>query len=63
MSTARIRNLSIAIGLVLLAAVAMTVWAFTGRTQTREVTLYARDMAFFTPGSLASARNSEEIAT
>jgi plastocyanin len=51
MSTARIRNLSIAIGLVLLAAVAMTVWAFTGRTQTREVTLYARDMAFFLPGS------------
>jgi len=51
MSTARIRNLSIAIGLVVLAAAAMTVWAFTGRSDTRELTLYARDMAFFLPGS------------
>jgi plastocyanin len=51
MSTARIRNLSIAIGLVVLGATAMTVWAFTARGETREITLYARDMAFFLPGS------------
>jgi plastocyanin len=51
MSTTRIRNLSIVIALVVLAATAMTVWAFTARGGTREITLYARDMAFFLPGS------------
>ena len=51
MSTARIRNLSIAIALVVLAATTMTLWAFVGRGETRELTLYAHDMAFFAPGS------------
>ena len=51
MSTARIRNLSIAIALVVLGAAAMTVSAFTGERDERELTLYARDMAFFLPGS------------
>lgn len=52
MSTARMRNLSIFTGLVLLVLMAVTVWAFTGRaTSEREVTLHARGMAFYLPGS------------
>ena len=52
MSTARMRNLSILTGLVLLAAMTVTVWAFTGRaTPEREITLHARGMAFYLPGS------------
>jgi len=52
MSTARMRNLSIITGLALLAAMTVTVWAFTGRaTPEREVTLHARGMAFYLPGS------------
>jgi plastocyanin len=46
------RNLSIFTGLVLLVLMAVTVWAFTGRaTSEREVTLHARGMAFYLPGS------------
>ena len=52
MSTLRMRNLSILTGLFLLVAMAVTVWAFTGRaTDEREVTLHARGMAFYLPGS------------
>lgn len=52
MSTARIRNLSILSGLVLLALMTVTVWAFTGGgADAREVTLHARGMAFYLPGS------------
>ena len=52
MSTARMRNLSILTGLLLLAAMTVTVWAFTGGAATeREVTLHARGMAFYLPGS------------
>ena len=52
MSTARMRNLSILTGLLLLVAMAVTVWAFTGGTAVeREVTLHARGMAFYLPGS------------
>jgi plastocyanin len=52
MSTARIRNLSILSGLLLLALMSVTVWAFTGGgADAREVTLHARGMAFYLPGS------------
>lgn len=52
MSTARIRNLSILTGLVLLALMTVTVWAFVGGAGVeREVTLHARGMAFYLPGS------------
>src|SRR4029079_18952635 len=52
MSTVRMRNLSILTGLFLLVAMAVTVWAFTGRAaDEREVTLHARGMAFYLPGS------------
>ena len=52
MSTVRMRNLSILTGLFLLVAMAVTVWAFTGRAgDEREVTLHARGMAFYFPGS------------
>jgi plastocyanin len=54
MSTARMRNLSILTGLLLLAVMTVTVWAFTGSTTAeREVTLHARGMAFYLPGSNA----------
>ena len=54
MSTARMRNLSILTGLLLLVAMTVTVWAFTGHaTNEREVTLHARGMAFYLPGSAA----------
>ena len=57
MSTARIRNLALALGAALLIALGVAVWAVSqsrgGRTE--EVTLHARDMAFFLPGS--SERN------
>src|SRR6185436_773059 len=52
MSTARMRNLSILTGGLLLVVMTVTVWAFTGRTtDEREVTLHARGMAFYLPGS------------
>lgn len=57
MSTARLRNLSIFVALLLLGAFAVTVWAFTGAAgagggaQERELVLYARGMAFYLPGS------------
>ena len=52
MSTARMRNLSILTGVLLLGAMTVTVWAFTGHvTAEREVTLHARGMAFYLPGS------------
>ena len=57
MSTARMRNLSIFVALLLLGAFAVTVWAFTGGAagagagQERELVLYARGMAFYLPGS------------
>ena len=51
MSTSRMRNLSILVGVLLLAALAVTVGAFTGGGSEREVTLYARGMAFYLPGS------------
>jgi len=52
MSTTRIRNLSIAIGIVLVAVLAVGMAAITGsRDDSREVTLYARGMAFYLPGS------------
>ena len=51
MSTARMRNLSIVVGLVVLAGFAVTVWAFAGSSDEREVLLYARGMAFYLPGS------------
>jgi FtsP/CotA-like multicopper oxidase with cupredoxin domain len=56
MSTARMRNLSILTGLLLLAVMTVTVWAFTGGgadTPAREITLHARGMAFYLPGSEA----------
>ncbi len=58
MSTARMRNLSIFVALLLLGAFAVTVWAFTGGAgagagagQERELVLYARGMAFYLPGN------------
>jgi plastocyanin len=50
MSTARIRNLSVALGLLFLAGVAMTVRAVVDQQPAREITLLARDMAFYLPG-------------
>jgi hypothetical protein len=53
MSTARMRNLSILVALLLLGAFTVTVWAFTGigAAAERELVLYARGMAFYLPGS------------
>jgi plastocyanin len=51
MSTARIRNLSIVVALTLLAVVAVAVSALGGHSDAREVTLFARGMAFYLPGS------------
>lgn len=54
MSTARMRNLSILVALLLLGAFTVTVWAFTGAAgaaEERELVLYARGMAFYLPGS------------
>jgi len=52
MSTARMRNLSILTGGLLLVMMTVTVWAFTGGTAPeREITLHARGMAFYMPGS------------
>ena len=56
MSTARMRNLSILVALLMLGAFAVTVWAFTGArgaggAEERELVLYARGMAFYLPGS------------
>ena len=50
MSTARIRNLSLLLGVLFLAAVAMTVRAVVHEEPAREITLHARDMAFYLPG-------------
>jgi plastocyanin len=52
MSTARIRNLSLALGLLFLAGVAMTVRAVVTEEPAREIVLHARDMAFFLPGDV-----------
>ena len=52
MSTARLRNLSILVGLVLLGVFTVTVWAFTGRAEEREIVLHARGMAFYLPASV-----------
>jgi plastocyanin len=49
MSTTRIRNLSLALGLLALVALTMTVRGLTGGSS-RELVLYARDMAFYLPG-------------
>ena len=53
MSTARMRNLSILTGVLLLVVMTVTVWAFTGGSTAaeREITLHARGMAFYMPGS------------
>jgi plastocyanin len=51
MSTARLRNLSILVGLVLIVGLAVTVRAFTAGGAQRELVLYARGMAFYLPGS------------
>jgi hypothetical protein len=51
MSTTRIRNLSIAIGLAVLAVVAVALSAIGSDAGDREVTLFARGMAFYLPGS------------
>lgn len=53
MSTARIRNLSIALAILFLAVVAMTVRAVVTEDPVREITLHARDMAFYLPGDAA----------
>ena len=50
MSTARIRNISVALAILFLAVVAMTVRAVVTEDPAREITLHARDMAFFLPG-------------
>jgi plastocyanin len=50
MSTSRIRNLSLVLGLLFLAAVAMAVRAVVTEEPAREITLHARDMAFYLPG-------------
>ena len=50
MSTARIRNISVALAVLFLAVVAMTVRAVVSEEPVREITLHARDMAFYLPG-------------
>ena len=50
MSTARIRNISVALAVLFLAVVAMTVRAVVTEDPVREITLHARDMAFYLPG-------------
>jgi plastocyanin len=49
-STARIRNLSLALALLFLAGVALSLRAVVRDEQAREITLHARDMAFYLPG-------------
>ena len=64
MSTARMRNLSILTGLLLLAVMTVTLWAFTGHgaAPAREITLHARGMAFYLPGSNAANPTLRVIA-
>jgi plastocyanin len=51
MSTTRIRNLSLALGLLAALALTLTVRGLTADTGgSRELVLYARDMAFYLPG-------------
>jgi plastocyanin len=49
-STARIRNLSLALALLFLAGVALSLRAVVRDEPAREITLHSRDMAFYLPG-------------